>query len=273
MLRFKSLASGSAGNATLVEATDSTRTSRLLIDCGPNLKTLLDRLAHAGVAGDQIDAVFVTHEHSDHIGCASQFARRFQKPLWMSQGTADACFGAVDLLFEASSDKPGRAHPGQLLHIARDTQAIGVGALWITPFTVPHDAREPLQLRCSDGARHLGILTDLGQPTAHVLTHLALCDALLLECNHDADLLAGGRYPPFLKKRVGGAFGHLSNTQSAEIASVLNHAKLNHVVAAHLSRQNNRPDLAQAALAQALSRAAGDIAVADQFLGSDWFQV
>ena len=274
MLRFKSLASGSSGNATVVEARDGICTSRLLVDCGPNLKTLLDRLAQAGVAGDGIDAVFVTHEHSDHIGCASQFARKFQKPLWMSQGTSDACFGASVLLFAVeSSNTSGKTHPGPLLHIARDTQPINIGALSITPFTVPHDAREPLQLRCSDGTRHLGILTDLGQPTAHVLENLAACHALLLECNHDADLLATGRYPPFLKKRVGGVFGHLSNAQSAEIAAALNHPQLNHVVAAHLSRQNNRPELAQIALAQALGCLAGDIAVADQFLGSDWFQV
>ncbi len=269
MLRFKSLASGSAGNATVVEATDGISTSRLLVDCGPNLKTLLDRLAYAGLAAETIDAVFVTHEHSDHIGCASQFVRQYQKPLWASQGTADACFGATDLLF----DTPRKTHPGPLLHIARDTQTIDVGGLCVTPFTVPHDAREPLQLRCSDGARHLGILTDLGQPTAHVLENLTNCDALLLECNHDADLLAQGRYSPFLKKRVGGAFGHLSNAQSAEIALALNHPKLSHVVAAHLSRQNNRPELARAALAEALGRKAADIAVADQFLGSGWFQV
>ena len=270
MLRFKNLASGSAGNATLVEAGNGHLTSRLLVDCGLNLKTLQERLTVAGVAADDIDAVFVTHEHSDHIGSASQFARRFNIPLWMSQGTYDACFTlGAGSLFETRK----KADPAGLFRCAKDGEAIDLGELAITPFTVPHDAREPLQLRCTDGARHLGILTDLGHATAHVLEHLKGCDALLLECNHDAELLQGGRYPPFLKSRVGGQFGHLSNLQSAAIAASLNHPALTHVVAAHLSRQNNRPELARDALAQALARMPGDIAVADQFMGSDWFDL
>ncbi len=268
MLRFKNLGSGSAGNATLVEAGSGSSTSRLLVDCGLNLKTLLERLALAGTAPEQIDAVFITHEHSDHIGSASQFARRFNTPLWTSQGTFDACFPAeTDTLFEPRK----KVSPGDLFRCAQDGQSIDLGELQITAFTVPHDAREPLQLRCSDGARHLGILTDLGHATPHVLAHLAACDALLLECNHDEDMLQGGRYPPFLRNRVGGQFGHLSNAQSAGIATLLNHAGLKHVVAAHLSRQNNRPELAREALAQALGRVAAEIEVADQFLGSEWF--
>jgi phosphoribosyl 1,2-cyclic phosphodiesterase len=270
MLRFKNLGSGSAGNATVVEAGNGLTSARLLVDCGLNLKTLLERLAQAGLLAEQIDAVFITHEHSDHIGSASQFAQRFNTPLWMSQGTHDACFaaGASDL-FETRR----KTDPGDLFRCAKDGQAIDLGEMQITPFTVPHDAREPLQLRCTDGARHLGVLTDLGHATAHVLAHLAACDALLLECNHDADMLQGGRYPPFLKSRVGGQYGHLSNAQSAQIATSLKHDGLGHVVAAHLSRQNNRPELARAALAQALARSPEDIAVADQFQGSDWFTV
>jgi phosphoribosyl 1,2-cyclic phosphodiesterase len=270
MLRFKNLGSGSAGNATLVEASSGAFISRLLVDCGLNLKTLLERLALAGTAPEQIDAVFITHEHSDHIGSASQFARRFNTPVWMSQGTHDACFPPEsDSLFEPRR----KLAPGDWFRAAVDGQTIDLGELQVTPFTVPHDAREPLQLRCTDGARHLGILTDLGHATPHVLAQLAACNALLLECNHDADMLQAGRYPTFLKNRVGGQFGHLSNAQSAGIAAQLNHVGLHHVVAAHLSRQNNRPELARESLAQALGRAACDIAVADQFLGSDWHTV
>lgn len=270
MLRFRNLASGSAGNATLVEAGSGHLSSHLLVDCGLNLKTLLERLALAGVEASDIDAVFVTHEHSDHIGAASQFARRFNIPLWMSQGTYDACFTqGAGSLFESRK----KSDPAGLFCCAKDGLPIDLGELQVTPFTVPHDAREPLQLHCTDGARRLGILTDLGHATAHVLDHLKACDALLLECNHDANLLQGGRYPPFLKNRVGGQFGHLSNAQSAAIAAQLDHSGLTHVVAAHLSRQNNRPELARDALAQALGRASRDIAVADQFLGSDWFEL
>ena len=166
MLRFKNLASGSAGNATLIEAGSGALTSRLLVDCGLNLKNLLERLTQAGVAGEQIDAVFVTHEHSDHISSASQFARRFNLPLWMSQGTYDACFTLGEgSLFETRK----KSDPAGLFCCAKDGQPIDLGELQVTPFTVPHDAREPLQLRCTDGARHLGILTDLGHATAHVL--------------------------------------------------------------------------------------------------------
>jgi phosphoribosyl 1,2-cyclic phosphodiesterase len=259
VLRFKSLGSGSAGNATVVEAWSGllpgNRVKRLLIDCGLGLKVLDTRLAQAGLQASQIDAIFITHEHSDHIGHARQFALRHKTPVWMSQGT----YAGI-----------GEPNFDGLLAFAKDGVAIDLGELQITPFTVPHDAREPLQLRCSDGARHLGVLTDLGHATPHVLAHLSACHALLLECNHDADLLKHSSYPPFLKNRVGGRFGHLSNADSAAIAKTLNHTGLTHVVAAHLSRQNNRPELAVAALAEALGRSATDIGVADQASGCGW---
>lgn len=258
MLRFKSLGSGSSGNATVVEASDSTHVARLLIDCGLSPRVLLERLGRAGLQADQIDAIFVTHEHSDHIGCARQLALRYRTPVWMSLGTH---------LAAGEGDFEGQ------LRVAQDGINIELGALQITPFTVPHDAREPLQLRCSDGARHVGVLTDLGHATPHVLAHLAGCHALLLECNHDADLLAAGAYPPFLKQRVGGRFGHLSNFDAAQIAKLLDHTGLTHVIAAHLSRQNNRPDLARAALALALGRVTADIGVATQDAGCDWISV
>ncbi len=258
MLRFRSLGSGSAGNSTVIEATSGGTCSRVLVDCGLGIRALEHRLGLAGLVPNQIDAVFITHEHSDHVGSVRQFSRRFQKPVWMSHGT-----------WLGSGEPDLHGH----LHIAVDQQTIAVGDLCLLPFTVPHDAREPLQLRCSDGNRHMGVLTDLGHATTHVLQNLAGCHALLLECNHDLAALQAGRYPPFLKARVGGQHGHLSNAQSADIARALNHAGLSHVVAAHLSRQNNQPDWAQAALAAGLGRLAADIAVADQLAGSDWFTV
>src|SRR5574337_602021 len=258
MLRFISLGSGSSGNATLVEARSGTLTTRLLIDCGFALRQFDARLARAGLAANQIDAVFVTHEHSDHVGCAVQLARRERIPLWTSHGTWAAL---------------GQPEPGESGRIARDGQAIALGALRILPFTVPHDAREPLQLCCSDGAARLGVLPDLGHGTAHVLEQLRLCDALLLECNHEPGMLAASNYPPFLKKRVGGPHGHLANHESAAIARALAHPRLNRVVAAHLSRQNNRPELARAALAEALGRVAEDIDVADPVHGTAWITV
>jgi len=134
---------------------------------------------------------------------------------------------------------------GGWLRLARDEQAITLGALRLQPFTVPHDAREPLQLTCSDGDATLGILTDLGHVTGHVAHHLQNCTALLLECNHDPDMVALSAYPAFLKQRITGRLGHLANAQAAELLQRVRHGALRQVVAAHLSAQNNRPELAR----------------------------
>lgn len=255
MLRFRNLGSGSTGNATLVEARDGLTTTRLLVDCGFGIRQLETRLAAAGLGTADLDAVFITHEHSDHVGCARQLALRERIPLCMSHGTYRA-IGEPDLQ--------------GLLRPMRDAIAFEIGALRLLPFTVPHDAREPLQLSCGDGARRLGILTDLGHATPYVLSQLAGCDALLLESNHDPELLERSSYPPFLKRRVAGYWGHLSNASAAAIARQLNHAGLRHLVAAHLSQQNNRPELAAAALADALGCALEDVLIADAALGTGW---
>ena len=157
--------------------------------------------------------------------------------------------------------------------LAEPGAAIVVGDLELTPYTVPHDAAEPLQLRCSDGARRLGLLTDAGSSTPHLLEHLRGCDALLLECNHDTALLAGSSYPPMLKARIGGRHGHLSNETAAAILQACRHGALQHLVAAHLSEQNNRPELARASLAAAVQGRADDIVVADPRSGFDWLRI
>jgi phosphoribosyl 1,2-cyclic phosphodiesterase len=258
MLRFRSLGSGSTGNAALVEATSGGRTSRLLIDCGFGLRQLDLRLAQAGLAAGDIDAIFVTHEHGDHIGCAHSLSRRDRIPVWMSEGTWLATGGR---------DFEGR------LHLARDDAEFAVGDIAVQPFTVPHDAREPLQLRCTDGARTLGVLTDLGHATAHVLNRLSGVHALLLEFNHDSDLLANSAYPPFLKLRVGGNYGHLSNAAAADIARAVHHDGLRHVVAAHLSEQNNRPDIVRRMMAEALGGHEAEMLTATATEGSPWLDV
>lgn len=258
MLRFRSLGSGSSGNATLVECSSATISSRLLIDCGLGLRQLDQRMAEAGLRASDLDAIFITHEHGDHIGCAVAVARREGLPVWMSHGTYLAI---------------GSPDPGSWLRIAADSQPIACGEIEIRPFTVPHDAREPLQLVCTDGARRLGVLTDLGHATSHVLDQLAGCQALLLESNHDAALLEAGRYPLFLKRRVGGLWGHLSNAAASDIARQVHHPGLRHVVAAHLSEQNNSPDLAREALAGGLGCAPGEILVAAPTGMADWLNV
>ena len=257
MLRFRSLGSGSSGNATLVEAV-GLRPFRLLVDCGLGSRALQHRLGQAGLAASDIDAVFITHEHGDHIGCARSLSLKHQIPVWMSRGT----YGAI-----GEPDFNGQ------LHFARDGQPIHLDGLELTPFTVPHDAREPLQLSCTDGASKLGILTDLGHITAHVLSQLEGCDALMLECNHDLDMLARSAYPEFLKRRVSGLYGHLSNTDAATVAGELKHQKLKHFVAAHLSAQNNTPELVQTLMASALGCRGEDIVIAGPDEGTGWLNL
>ncbi|MCM5678307.1 MBL fold metallo-hydrolase [Schlegelella sp. S2-27] len=257
-MRFCSVGSGSTGNATLIEAAAGGHVTRVLVDCGFSLRELDTRLARAGVEAAALAAVFVTHEHGDHVGCAVSLSRRHGIPLYMSHGTWRA-IGEPD-----AADVP--------LHLVRDLTPFTVGNLELTPYTVPHDAREPLQLTCTDGDSKLGILTDAGCATAHLVEQLRACSALLLECNHDPQMLQASRYPPSLRARIAGRLGHLSNGTAAEILAACRHSALRHVVAAHLSEQNNTPAHAAAALAGALSCQADDIIVATPDHGFGWLQ-
>ena len=257
-MRFCSLGSGSGGNALVVEASGPAGTHRVLIDCGFSQRELEARLARVGLEASALNAIFVTHEHGDHIGCAVGLARRHGIALWMSRGTWCA-IGEPDL-------------PG-LLHFARDSQRITIGALELLPYTVPHDAKEPLQLRCSASAAHLGVLTDVGCSTPHLVAQLQGCDALVLECNHDRAMLAASSYPASLKARVGGRFGHLANDKAAQILAACMHSGLRHLVAAHLSLQNNRPDLVRQSLAPVWGRGEASIVMADAQTGSEWIDL
>jgi len=261
MLRFKSLGSGSSGNATLVEAKSGAHTTRLLVDCGLRLQDLEARLEEAGTQVKALDAIFITHEHGDHIGCARSLVKRHQTPIWMSRGTW--------LAIQDPHWQPFQSH----LKEVRDGQTLACGDLQIFPFTVPHDAREPLQLRCSDGNRQLGIVTDLGHITPHVVAALQGCHALMLESNHDPEMLERSAYPSFLKQRVGGAWGHLANHAAADLLRQVKHTGLNHVLAAHLSERNNTPELARACLSEVMGCAPQDIDVAAPQGGSEWVEV
>jgi phosphoribosyl 1,2-cyclic phosphodiesterase len=257
-VRFASLGSGSDGNALVVEAASGTTTTRVLLDCGFSAKEFERRLQRVGLDIEQLDAILITHEHSDHIGSALTVARKHGLPLFMSWGTARAV-GADD----ADID----------LRVLWGDETVAIGDLSVLPYTVPHDAREPLQFVFSDGARRLGVLTDVGTSTPHISAVLSGCDGLVLESNHDTKMLAESRYPQSLKARIGGNHGHLSNDAAAAILASLDRSRLTHLVAAHLSQQNNLPELARAAMAAVLGAAATDVVVASQSDGFGWLSL
>lgn len=250
-MRFASLGSGSRGNALLVECAGT----RILLDCGFGPRILANRLARLGLAVDAVDAVLLTHEHSDHVAGIDSWARR-RVDIFATHGTLAAL-----------------ALSGPRVHAIDSHGRLVVGGLELLPFPVPHDAREPVQFVFSDGARRLGIVTDAGHVTRHMVEMLTGCDALVIECNHDADLLAGGRYPPMLKRRIAGRYGHLENAAAASLLDQVERGRLQHVVAAHLSQENNTPALAQAALAAVLGCTPDCIGVASQDKGFDWRQI
>jgi phosphoribosyl 1,2-cyclic phosphodiesterase len=254
-LRFAILGSGSQGNALVVEA----GSTRLLLDCGFAANETVRRLAQLGLAPDDLSGVLVTHEHDDHVGGVARLARKYQLPVWITPGT----LRGLEALFEGVDS----------LHRIEGYAALCIGDVEVQPFPVPHDAREPAQYVFGDGAVRLGVLTDTGCVTPWIQKMLASCEALVLECNHDLDLLSASDYPVALKHRISSRFGHLDNQAAAGLLSGMPGARLRHVVAAHLSQSNNRPELARGALAAALGCTPDWIAVADQDAGLDWRMV
>jgi len=233
----------------------------VLIDCGLAPAELERRLGQLGVEPVSLRAILVTHEHDDHAGHAYAFAAAHGLTLFMTYGT------------RAALEESGKSNRNAQVRVIRGGSEFAVDGLSVRPFTVPHDAREPVQFVVSDGAHRLGVLTDLGASTAHVESVLSGLDALVLECNHDLELLMSGPYPVSLKQRVAGRFGHLSNRDAGALLANLDGSRLKHLLAAHLSLQNNTPALAVAALAAALGCAESWIGVATQDGGFDWRQI
>ncbi len=228
----------------------------LMIDCGFGVRDTVVRLARHGLEPTDVSAILVTHEHADHVGGVPAFAAKYGVPVWATFGTLQAAadrFDACERIYGFDSH-----------------DCFAIGDLEVRPFPVPHDAREPVQFVISDGASRVGVLTDIGVSTPFVEASLSGCDALVLECNHDRALLADSDYPFMLKQRISGRFGHLHNEAAADILSRIDCSRLQHLVAAHLSRQNNTPERARLALAGVLSCAQEWIGIADQQSGFAW---
>jgi phosphoribosyl 1,2-cyclic phosphodiesterase len=258
LLRFASLASGSGGNCLVVEAGDAASTTRVLVDCGLTLTDTERRLARAGLQPSDVHAILVTHEHGDHGGGVFDFAAAHGVAVYLTYGT------------RAALEAEGKVLEGVKVVLVSGKEPVAVGAMEARPYTVPHDAREPVQYILSDGSARLGVLTDIGCSTPHVEQMLSGLDALVLECNYDLDMLWAGPYPKWLKSRIAGPFGHLDNRQSEGLLSRLDRSKLKHVLGAHLSQHNNKPELARAALARALGCSDEWVGIASQDDGFEW---
>jgi phosphoribosyl 1,2-cyclic phosphodiesterase len=240
-MRLSILASGSSGNAAVVEV-DGTR---VLVDCGISLRQLDRRLREVGLDVGGLDAVIVSHEHDDHIRGLEVLLRRHPLPVLASEGTAGAL-------------RRVPAVEGSLCA----GRALKIGGLEILPVATSHDAREPVGFVFSHRGTRVALVTDTGTVSDSLAEHLVGCHGLLLEANHDSDLLRYGPYPWALKQRIASHTGHLSNAQARVAVERLAHNDLELVVAMHLSQENNRPDLAGQEIARPLAGSRVNVEVA-----------
>lgn len=252
MMQLASLGSGSKGNATLLKVGND----HYLIDCGFSLSDLETRLNAKGISVAQLAGVFLTHEHGDHIRGLGALAQRYQLPIWATHGTARAL----------------KTSAAKVRCFAPNTQ-LQLGGLVVDTVTVPHDSAEPCQYVFSFNGLSIGVLTDLGSVTKRVTDAFTDCQVLMLECNHDEDMLRDGPYPRKLKRRVSGNYGHLSNRQAAHFLGQINRQRLQSVLLSHISEQNNTPELALGAVKAALAGSDAIAEVVTQETGCDWVHV
>jgi phosphoribosyl 1,2-cyclic phosphodiesterase len=250
-LKFASLGSGSQGNGLVIVSEET----HVLVDCGFSKKEAELRLERLDIDPNLIEAVLVTHEHGDHVGGVAGFSKKYSIPVYCTQGTLQASPS-----LEADLE----------VKVIKGYASFKIKDLTVNPYPVPHDAREPSQFTIVCGQDKLGILTDCGSVTAHMIEQLKDCSALFVEFNHDQDMLNRSQYPQTLKHRITGGFGHINNVEAIELLERVSGPNLEYVVAAHLSRENNDPDLVRGLIAQSLGWDEERVDIATQELGVGW---
>lgn len=258
-MRFSSLGSGSRGNGTLVHYGDT----YLLVDCGFSLRETTKRLALRGIEPDQLSAILVTHEHSDHIKGVGYLAQKFNLPVFMSSGT-----------WQKWRRRNSNALAKNQIVPVVSGQRFSVDEIEVEPIMVPHDSAEPIQYLFFSQHHQLGLLTDVGSITAKLEQAYGNCHGLILECNHDREMLWQGPYPQFLKQRVAGDYGHLSNCQAKAFLESIDVERLQHLVVAHISEQNNSSEQVSETLSEWSEQTpASQVHLATQQEGFDWLEL
>lgn len=250
-MKFASLGSGSKGNATIID----TEHGCLMIDCGFSIKETARRLERVGKSPQDISAILVTHEHSDHWKGVLPFASKFSIDVYATAG----CYRAVNVSPSTS----------KLLKVICSHSEFMINNVHVLPIPVPHDANEPVQYIFSYDQYRLGILTDVGNITPYIVEQYNNCSGLLVEANHDIELLRAGAYPKFLKDRVAGQWGHLNNHQTASLLSAIDQQSIQKLVIGHISESNNNSARVKQAIEDVFPRSE-KIIYANQNEGFDW---
>ena len=233
-MRLCSIASGSSGNCIYV-GSDATH---LLIDVGISGKRAECGLNSLGISGGDLDGILITHEHADHISGLGVMARKYQIPIYATAGTIEAL---------KESGSLGKVED-ELFHEVKADEKMVIKDVTVNPMRISHDAKEPVAYRIGYGNKKVGICTDLGVYNDYTVECLKGMDALLIEANHDVNMLQVGPYPFYLKQRILGERGHLSNENSGRLLSRILHDKLQTIILGHLSKENNLPELAYEAV-------------------------